>query len=218
MNELLAHVWGTQVRAGPVVVFVLAFAAINGLRRWFRFHYVPSYFVIFPVSLLDTDVARIVGTGPFAAPSTEAEKRKLKRAFIAKVTVAGLLTFVVIPLVLGILAAFYMTPPELAAGLAVLLVWQAYESYQSTLDNASHSQRPLGSRSLFAFFYLFYLASLGGFTHRGYVFARPFIQQDNFTGLASALWDIVFLVVIAGGIIGVLGNLMAYFITEREVL
>jgi hypothetical protein len=218
MSELLARFWDTQVRAGPVVVCVLAFAAINGLRRWYRFHYVPSYFVVFPVSLLDADVARIAGTGPFELPSSEKEKRKLKRAFLVKVTVAGLLTFVVIPLILGTTAAFYMTPPELALGLAVLLVWQAYESYQSTLDNASHAQRPLGSRSLFASFYLFYLVSLGGFTHRGYVFARPFVEQGNFTGMASAMWDIVFLVLIAGLIIGVLGNLMAYFITEREVL
>jgi len=218
MNDLFAHVWDTHVRAGPIVVGVLAFAAINGFRRWFRFHYVPSYFVVFPVSLLDADVARIAGTGPFKLPSTEAEKRKVKRAFLAKVTVAGLLTFVVIPLVLGILAAFYMTPAELAVSLAVLLVWQAYESYQSTLDNASHAQRPVSSRSLFASFYLFYLASLGGFMHRGYVFARPFVQQNNLTGLAGAVWDVVFLVLIAGVIIAVLGNLMAYFITEREVL
>lgn len=194
------------------------FAVINGLRRWFRVAYTPSYFVLFPVSLLDPDVARFASTGPFDPPNTESEKHTLKRAFLAKITIAGLVTFAIIPLFLGLTAAFYMAPAELGLTLGILLSWQAYASYQSILDNSWHASKPIGSRSLFGVFYLFYLASLGGFIQEGYKFARPFVQRGDYTGMFASMWSIIFLLLIAGLIVGVLGNLLAYFITERDVL
>lgn len=206
------------MRAGPVLVGVLAFACINGLRRFFHFQYVPSYFVVFPASLLDPDVARLAGMGPFTPPVEEIEKRKLKRDFLFKTTVASLITFVLIPICLGLGSAFFMTASEVAVCLGVLLVWQGYAGYQSTMDNAIYARKPVASRAVFTSFYTFYLACLGGFMHRGYSFARPFVEKSDLAGLASAAWDIVFLVVISATVFGVLGNLLAYFITERDVL
>jgi hypothetical protein len=186
MIEFFTSLWNVPVRAGPVITGFLAFALVNGIRRWFRIQYTPSYFIVFPVSLLDPDVARFTGMGPLGPPETELEKRRLKRTFLVKATVAAVLTFVVIPVLLGVFAATYMAPPEFAVTLALLLTWQGYASYQSITDNTRYSTKPRSSASFFAIFYIFYLVSVGGFMHRGYVFAQPYTSTDDWSGLLNA--------------------------------
>jgi hypothetical protein len=218
MLDFLRSVWGSPVRAGPVVLGFLSFAVVNGIRVWFRIQYTPSYFVVFPVSLLDPDVARFTGISPKGRPKTDVEKRRLKRMFLSKAVGAALLTFVLIPLALGLIAATYMTTPEFAVTLTMLLMWQAYASYQSVTDNTRYSDKPRSSASFFIIFYVFYLASLGGFMHRGFRFAQRYAVIEDWAGLMGAAWNVVFFVVVAGGIVAVLANIMTYFITERDVL
>lgn len=218
MSDFIVSLWTSPVRAGPVVLAVLSFAIVNGLRRWFQIQYMPTYFAVFPLSLLDADVARYAGTGWESPPNNEAEGRRLKRRFLARAAIAGSISFVVIPLTLGFAAAFYMTTPELLVALAVLFVWQGYASYQSTMDNTSYTDKPVSTVQFFTVFYVFYLGSLVGFMHRGYVFARPYVLDQEWAGLAGAVWNVLFTVIIAGGIITVLSGVMVYLVTEREVL
>lgn len=214
INEL----WNTAVRAGPVVMGIVLFAMINGLRRWFNVQYTPSYFVVFPISLLDKDVARFAGTGPFGPVENDEDRRRLKRHFIAKAAISAVVTFAVIPLALGVAAALYMQPAEFFVMLIAVLVWQGYASYQSTTDNSRYSEKPISSARLFALFYAFYLASLGGFMHRGFAFALPFSQTGNWRGLVGAAWDVIFVVLIAGAVLTVLSAVLSHFVVDREVV
>src|SRR4051812_9824860 len=122
MINPLSQLWSAPVRAGPVIVGVLLFALINGVRRWFHIQYTPTYFVIFPVSLLNRDVAHYTGMGPVSAPESESERRILKRRFLAKAVLAGAITFVVIPVLLGLLDACYMAASEFIVTLSILLL------------------------------------------------------------------------------------------------
>lgn len=218
MSDFIISLWTSPVRAGPVVLAVFSFAIVNGLRRWFQIQYMPTYFAVFPLSVLDADVARYAGTGWETPPDTAEGRRQLKRRFLGRAAIAGFISFVVIPLTLGLAAAFYMTTPELLVALAVLLVWQGYASYQSTIDNTRYTAKPVSTVRFFAVFYVFYLVSLVGFMHRGYVFTRPYVLDQQWAGLAGAVWDVLFTVIIAGSIITVLSGVMVHLVTEREIL
>lgn len=116
------------------------------------------------------------------------------------------------------MAALYMTFQEFGIMLTILLLWQGYNAFQSTTDNTRYSHHPAASASFFTGFYLFYLACLGGFMHRGFVFTRPFVVNSDWAGLASAAWDIVFVVVIAGILLAVFSGIISYLVIERDVV
>lgn len=116
-----SEMWNTAVRAGPVVLGIVLFASVNGLRHWFKVHYTPSYFVLFPISLLDKDIAQLTGLGPFSPVENEAQRRKRKHQFLAKAVISAVLTFAVIPLAHGVTAALYARPTEFM--LSLLRFW-----------------------------------------------------------------------------------------------
>src|SRR5690625_1383331 len=218
MTEFVSEMGNTAVSAGPVVLGIVLFALINGLRRWLNVQYTPSYFVIFPISLLDQDIARFAGTGPFGPVENDKERRTLKRHFIVKAAVSAVITFAVIPLALGVVAALYMQPAEFFVMLIAILIWQSYAAYQSTTDNSRYSHKPVSSAWFFGLFYAFYLASMGGFMHRGFVFAFPFSQTGDWQGFIGAAWDVIFVLLITGAVLTVLSAVLSHLVIDREVV
>lgn len=213
-----SEMWNTAVRAGPVVLGIVLFASVNGLRHWFKVHYTPSYFVLFPISLLDKDIAQLTGLGPFSPVENEAQRRKRKHQFLAKAVISAVLTFAVIPLAHGVTAALYARPTEFYVILIALLVWQTYAAYQSTTDNVRFARKPNVSAGGFMLFYVMYLACLGGFMHRGFVFAFPFFQAGDWQGFFAAAWTETFGVLIAAAVPTVMSALFALLVVDREII
>jgi hypothetical protein len=129
-----------------------------------------------------------------------------------------LISFVLIPALVGAMAAFFMKPPEVLALLALLLIWQGYSAIQSTLDNAVHALQPKASAGFFIGFYGAYLIFLLGTIWEVYAFVRPFAAVGDALGLATQIWQAVFPILFAGLFVSVLGGIIAYLITDQEVI
>jgi uncharacterized membrane protein len=65
VNEYSTYLWNLEVRTIPVVIGMVIFAAISALRAWLKIQYIPTYFVVFPMSALDEDVAHLYGKASF---------------------------------------------------------------------------------------------------------------------------------------------------------
>ena len=218
MEEIL-KLWDYQIRALPLLLGFCIFALVSILRKITRVAYTPSYFVVFPMSLLDHDIATLYGEGdmfPWQTSSKE-ERKKLKNKILFKSIISLILTFAAIPSIIGLICAFFIRENEIAALAATIVIWQFYNAIYSIIDNTRNVEKPIASITFFSLFYFCYLFCLAGFFVKSYNFAHPYIKSHNLIGLLTQSADAIFITLASFIFLGLLGNLFAYLITEKEI-
>ncbi len=216
-SDLLLTFWSTEVRTGPVLVGIGIFALLKALRRWSQIHYVPSYFIFYPSAALERDVSHLYGTGPFEPVVTKEDRRRVKRSILTKAIFSIITSFVVIPCLVGSTAALYMNSRELLVLIVVVLIWQGYGAFQSTLDNAGSAAHPKASVAFFVSFYGVYLFFVAGCMWKAYRFVAPYAVTGDYGGLAASLWDGMFQFAAFVVLAGLVGNIVAHLIIDQEI-
>lgn len=216
-DKLVEELLNIEVRVVPIVVALIIFVLLNVLQRLVRPLYVPSYFFIFPMSMLDEDIARLYGEGMYGKPIGK-EIRRIKRSILLKSTVTVVIALMLIPGLVGLISALIMNGTELAVLLVIFVLWQGYSAFQSVMDNANRVVQKQKSTFVLSAFYVLYLALFSGCLWYTYNFARPFTANREFVDLFSAVLEGIFSILLFGILIGVIGNIIAHFVTDQEIL
>jgi hypothetical protein len=206
-----------EVRIIPILVALLIFVLLSVLQRLVKPLYVPSYFFLFPMSALDEDIARLYGEGMYVKPLGN-EIRKIRRLILFKSTVTVVIALMLIPGFVGLISALLMNSTELAVLLIIFVLWQGYSAFQSVMDNVNRVVQKQKSTFVLSAFYVLYLVLFSGCLWYTYNFARPFATRGEFVELFSAVIESIFSILLFGILIGVIGNIIAHFVTDQEML
>jgi hypothetical protein len=146
-----------------------------------------------------------------------AKDRKQNADLFVKSLISFFLTIFLIPLLVGVLVSFIITPHELWAFLFLLLLWQGRNCAKATYEFFSYR----GERSVFKFFgtfYAFYLLCLFLFIRYGFKLSYPFASTGNWRGLLSSIESSIVPLLIGALILGVVSGIFSHFLINKDVL
>ena len=208
--------WQYEVRLLPILLAFTSYSGIQALRRLTTVAYTPSYFAIFPLSLLERQLGEYFGESINGYISLE-DGRVSDRGLFVKSLLSVVLTFVIVPVIVGFLVAFLLTREEFVGFLFLLVGFEFLRCSKATYD-LSQFRDNWRSGLLFAGFYLFYLIFLWLCLRIGYRFAIPFTESGNYAGLFEALESQFAPVVLVGGGVGVIGGLFVHYLLNKDTL
>jgi hypothetical protein len=197
---------------------MVLFASLGVLRRLTKAAYTPSYFVLFPMSLMDADIAAYYSEGLYPPSLSASERQELRRSLLIKTIAAAAITFVLLPALVGGLVALFMAESEVMAFISILVIWQGYNAFHSTMDNAGSASRTGASLAFFAGFYALYLFVLSGGIWLAYEFVAEYMSVGDWGGLLSQIWRGGFKIIVGVIFAGAIGSVVAHLITDREVI
>lgn len=211
--EIINSWWTYEVRLVPILLAFGIFSGIQLLRKVIRMGYSPSYFAIFPVSLVDAKVAEYLGY--YGDEEDPAVEKRQKRNLLRTAWISMFLTFLLVPLTTGLIAAFILTPHEFTGFLFLLLGTEGLRCLKATYDFARYWDNWKATRP-FAVFYFMYLIFLALVVRRSYHFAIPFTSQGDYQGLWSALEPEIASFLIYVLLMAVASNIIAHFLVTKD--
>jgi hypothetical protein len=212
----MINVWNYQVRLVPLLMSLALFGVFHLLRKLTRVEYAPSYFAVFPLSKLDFQLSKYFGEY-YGGEYIPAKDRKLNADLFVKSLISFFLTIFLIPLLVGVLVSFIITPPELLAFLSLLLLWQGMNCAKATYEFYSYR----GDKSVFKYlvsFYGVYLLCLFLFIRYGYRLSYSFASKGDWKGLLSSIESAVVPLIIGTLILGVASALFAHLLINKDAL
>jgi hypothetical protein len=203
----------------PIILGLLIFVLLHVFRRLSRVEYTPSYFAIFPLSMLDHQLSLYFGEFYGGEYLSMEKGRKPNSRLFLKSLVSFFLTFFLVPAIVGLVIAFFVLPNELRVFLLLLLVWQAINCTKAVFEFSSYRWQPVTNVWIFfGSFYAFYLAALFFVIRMTYRFAQPFASEGNFVGLFASLEQMIVPFVISIIVVGVLGGLFTEWLMNKDAL
>jgi len=149
---------------------------------------------------------------------SEKQAEKLRKKIIFTSIVSASLDAVVIPIVIGFVAAFYLPANVFAQFIVVLVLYKAVTVTNSLRNFHFHS---IGSRRnivFLIFIYIMYIGVVVEMLKTSYSWTSPFIIAGNWAGLWAALTALVFGKIIAQGLVfAILVAIFTNYIADREI-
>lgn len=213
---VMMDLWNFQVRVVPLLLGLAVFGFLHLLRRITKIEYTPSYFAVFPLSLLDYQLSEYFGEF-FCGEYKDATKRGFNKKLFIKALISFFLTFFGVPFVVGSIAAFLVTPRELWAFLILLLMWQAVNCIHATIEFAQF-RRAKTVWAFFGSFYLFYLVCLVLVIRYAYRLTYPFSSTGDLSGLLRSVETSIVQLIIEVVVIAVLSGLFTHWLLNKDPL
>lgn len=203
----------------PVLCAFGIFSGIQLFRKLTKLEYTPSYFAVFPLSMLERQLAEYFGEDRFGMyQSIKNGGRKKNTRLYIKAWISIFLTFLMVPLITGFLVAFILTPQEFAGFLLLLVGIEFIRCGKATYDFANYRDNWNSAILFFVAFYLTYLGFLWFVFRLSYHFAFPFIEKSDYSGLFSTLESLLVPFLIGVFVLGVATNLLAHYLVNKDSL
>lgn len=216
--ELIDSWWAYQVRLLPVLSAIGVYAGIQLLRKLSKFLYMPSYFAIFPLSMLQGQLASYFGEDMHGEYLTLKRGRKRSPALFAMALLSIFLTFAIVPIITGFLVAFVLTAQDFKGFLLVLIGAEAIRCGHAAYDFAHYRGNWKPVILYFGSFYAVYLICLFESLRIGFRFSIPFTDRQDYAGLFFALEGQFSGLVLWGLGVGVIGNLFVYYLLNKDTI
>ena len=192
------YVWNYDIRVVPVFLAMLLVEMPTAIRKRQKFYYVPIYFSVFPLRELNADLAHYLGEDYFLGVEPDERAAEQLRRKITWTSVVSLaLSALVIPVFAGFVSAFFLQTPLLHQFVLVFILYKSIGIIRAIHDFPQHG---IGTRRNTAFLMAIYVGYLGVASEmiiKAFHFARRFVEQSDWSGLAASTSDLVFSRVVA---------------------
>jgi hypothetical protein len=218
MAETIVSLWMYEARVFPMVLGLSIFSGLHLLRRITKMAYTPSYFAIFPLSMLDgqlSDYFEEFYTGVYVSVK---EGRKKNPKLFLKAWISFFMTFLMVPLLSGFTVAFILSRHEFTGYLVLLLGFEGWHCFTAVLTFGRYREEWRSVLKFFVPFYGTYLFFLWLVIRQSYHFTIPFTENSDYSNLASALETTLGPVLVGIVALGVVTNLLAHWLVNKDAL
>lgn len=216
MGELVRSIWEIKIRIMPVFLTVLLAYSPGLLQKRHRFLYAPIYFMVYPLSELNHHIEEYLAVSQDTYRTEfEADLGQLRRNLVYKAVLNSVIGAVILPTIVGFLAAFYSDPAIMLQSTwcigilrfsgCVKAMWRLATEFPSRKRRLV----PLG------ILYVFFLGFLVNSLVAGHSHAYPFVVAHNWPGLAASINVAFFGKFMRSTVVaGILGALISYVVTH----
>lgn len=216
--EIISSWWTYEVRLLPMLLALGIFTGIHLLRKITKIEYTPSYFAVFPFSMLEGQLAHYFGeymTGEYLSIK---DGRKINPRLYIRAWVSMFLTFLLVPLLSGLVIAFILSPEEFVGFLSLLMFWEGLRCLSAIYDFSQYRYDIGSATGYFFVFYGFYLLVLWIVIRFSFRFASPFALTHDYAALFTALETELGPMLIVGIGIAIGTNLLAHLLVNKDSL
>lgn len=219
---MLETIWNYKLQITPVLFSAFVLESLNILRRHKNIAYTPLYFAIYPLYEINTDLAAYLNHDRFPVENRsidDYELRKLRKKIISTSILSIVLTALVVPVVCGFIFAFYLEKELLWATVLLVILYKTPGMYK-TISSFKYYEpgEPRRNRLLLILVYVSYLGVLFQLTYDSYLWTKPFVSQNDWSGLFYNISNLLFTKGIAGGLlVAIFAWIFTTLITDRDV-
>lgn len=218
---MIEQIWQYKIQIVPIVLTLFIYELPAIIRRAKKIFYVPIYFSIYPLREINQDLSVYLAEDYMiyaGCDLSEAEAEKLRKKIIFTSIVSVSLDAIVIPLLIGFVAAFYLQVDVFTQFLVALLIYKVFTVIESLRTFHYHSIASKRNMVFLAFIYLSYIGVAIEMLKTSFYWTTPFIAAGNWSGLWSAVTALVFGKVIAQGLLlAVLVGILTRYFADREI-
>lgn len=215
------QIWDLEVQMVPVICALLL-CEIPGIIQYLRrLYYVPIYFSLFPLRVLNRDLSTYLGDDWFygvGANLTDDELESLRKKILQISIISLVGSVVIIPAFAGFFSAFFMRPSDFT-GFCMLFI--AYKLIGLTRAAIGFKEHAISNRKTMTWFWMVYLVYFGctlTVFEASYEWASPFVMNGDWVGLWKAVRGVVFLkITVWGFILALVSTAAASAFTERKL-
>lgn len=218
MNAAIQFIWAYEVRLVPILAALSIFTLLHFLRRVTKVEYTPSYFALFPLSTIEYQLSDYFDEFWSGEYKSIQKGRKPNTPLYIRSWVSFFLTFLIVPLICGLTVSFLLRTHEFHAYMILLLAYEGWHCVRAIYDFHLYRGEWRSVLKFFVPFYGTYLISLFLVIRSGYFFARPLIERGEYQNLLLAIESIAAPLLIQGIIIGVITNLLAHWLVNKDAI
>jgi hypothetical protein len=218
MTETIISWWMYEARLLPVLLALSIFSTLHILRKLTKVEYTPSYFAIFPISMLEPQLSAYFDEFYSGEYLSVKEGRKKNPSLYIKSWISFFMTFLIVPLLTGFVVAFILTPHEFGGFIILLLAFEGFRCCRAIYDFAGRRGEWRSVLKFFVPFYGTYLFFLWLVVRQSYHFTIPFTENNEYTNLATAVEMRVGPIVIEVVALGIITNLLAHWLVNKDAI
>lgn len=210
----LQSIWNLKVQILPVVMVMFLVEIPSIVRKYTKLPYVPIYFALFPLDILNKDVSVYLNDDRciYSSDMSLKELNLLRKSIIQKVFISFILSLGLIPLVGGAIGAIIMPKDALVGFIAIFILYKLIGIIRAALDFRYVGVSNTRNIILFCLVYIIYFIFFLRVFQYSYSWCEAFISHGNWSGLFWGIIDQLIVSVIVGG--AMLGWLGTYFMRQ----
>lgn len=202
--SVLEYLWNYKIQILPIVLFFLIYEAPSFIRRLKKTFYVPIYFSIYPFRRINQDLSIYLADDDFFGFGQDLEESKaeaLRKKIMITSIVSGALDALIIPLVVGFIAAAWLSKEIFYQFMVMLIIYKVIAIVFSLYNN--HFREILGGWKMPLLFliYFFYIGLVFEMMRTSYEWASPFMDKSDFIGLFFSFSELFFGKILAQGVV-----------------
>jgi len=218
---MLEEIWQYKLQIVPVLLFMLLFELPAFLRKLKKTFYVPIYFSIYPLRQINQDLSTYLGEDDFYDEGWRldpAQAETLRRKIIFTSVVSATIDALLVPLVVGLVAAFLLEKAAFFQFVTVLAVYKVISISFSLRNSHLHILDSKWKNALLAIIYIAYIGVVIEMLRTSYFWASPFVSASDWAGLLSSFSAFVFGKTLAQGLVfAFLVAIFSNFIADRKL-
>jgi hypothetical protein len=218
---MLEPVWQYKIQIVPILVFLMLFEAPAFIRRLKRTFYVPIYFSVYPFREINQDLSTYLGEDDFYDEGWRLDPSKaeaLRKKIILTSIVSATIDALVVPLLVGFLAAFLLEKVVFFQFVAILAIYKLITIVFSLRNSHLHILDSRWKNGLLVFVYIAYIGLIVEMLRTAYYWADPFVVSSDWSGMLSSLSEFVFGKTLAQGLLfAFLVAIFSNFIADRKL-
>ena len=218
---MFEDIWQYKIQVLPVFIFMIIYVLPSLLRRLKKTFYVPIYFSIYPLKEINQNLSTYLAEDYFICHGSELtpkEAEKLKNKIIFTSIVSSVIDVLMVPLLVGIIASFFLTKELFYQFLVTLFFYKLITILLSLKNSHYHFINSQYKLIFLTFIYIVYLGTIMEMLKKSYSWARPFVSTENWSGLWNSFSSIVFGTIVAEGIIfAILVAIFTNYIADRKI-
>ena len=218
---MIEEIWNYKIQIIPIILGILIVELPNWIRKLKKLYYVPIYFSIFPLRELNQELSYYLGEDYFMGEGSElneTELKKLKKKIIIDSIFSTLISAVLIPAIAGFIFAFIFSKEVLLQSLIAIFIYKLVIVSMAIWNFRYHAIASSKNIFLLILIYIGYIGVFIQMIRTSFNWASPYILDENWSGMASGLADLIFNKGIAQGLIlaSVTAIIVAFF-TDKEI-
>ena len=205
----------------PLIFSILIVEIPNWIRKIKKLYYVPIYFSIFPLRELNQELSYYLGEDYFlgtGADLTEIELKNLKRKIIVDSIISTMISAILIPSIAGFIFSFVLNKDLLIQSLFLVFIYKLIMVSMAIWNFKDHA---IGTKKNIILLIVIYISYIGVFIQMirsSYNWAHPFIEKENWLGMANGLAELIFNKGIAQGLIlAAVTAIVVSFFTDKDI-
>lgn len=210
--------WEYKIQILPVLLAFIIFKIPSILHRLKKEYYVPIYFSIYPFSKLNSSLSNYLGENFFCDDMDEVTAENFRNNLIVKSTISLSISVLLIPVFVGFVDSFFLTIDTLWQFLIFLAVERFYHVVKSILKFHEYTFSTWKYKIILIITYTFYIGIVLTLIYKTYVWANKFVITNDYFGMMSDIWNLIFVEIgIKGIIVVILTTVFTIVFANRDI-